>query len=53
MGMIVVGDWKYVPARAVDEWVMGVDLGKSPTAQRLASFTTRSKEPARTSSTID
>ncbi len=29
MGMIAVGDWKYIPARAIDEWVVGVDLGKS------------------------
>lgn len=29
MGMIAVGDWKYIPARSIDEWVVGVDLGKS------------------------
>jgi hypothetical protein len=29
MGMITVGDWKVIPARKVDAWVVGVDLGKS------------------------
>ena len=27
MGMITVGDWKCIPARKVDAWVVGVDLG--------------------------